>query len=134
MNDKNWQTASGATISRLEELVSIAPFTLPESYISFLSKFDGGQWCLNVEPYWLCLDSAKEVIKTEQDGIFHESFSDFFVIGSNGAGEAIAFKIKAKGEAQVIYFDMSNIDITESVQPLASSFDELIKLIENSNS
>lgn len=130
MKKQNWSGASGASTAALERLVSVAPFLLPERYLDFLSKFNGGQGSLNIQPCWLCLHPAEEVIEIQLDGTHHEFFPDYMIIGSNGGGEDIAFDLDDKGNAKVVYFDTTNIDIEESVQPLASSFGELITLLE----
>ena len=130
MERKNWHGASGASASVLEKLVSVSPFPLPESYLSFLSKCNGGQGPVSVQPCWLCLYPAEEVAKIELDGTYHEFFPGYLTIGSNGGGEAVALNLDESGNARVVHFDMTNIDVAESVRPLASSFDELITLIE----
>ena len=86
---------------------------------------------MKVQPSWLCLDAAEKVTKGAMNGIFQEFFSGYFVIGSNGAGEAIAFDCCTDGDMKIVYFDMTNIELDESVQPLASSFDELLELVED---
>ena len=127
---KNWHGASGASASVLEKLDSVSPFSLPESYLSFLSRFNGGQGPISVQPCWLCLYPAEEVAKIELDGTYHEFFPGCLTIGSNGGGEAIALNLDENGKARVVYFDTTNINVAESLRPLASSFDELITLIE----
>lgn len=129
--NKDWQRKAPASDEALTRLAWIAPFPLPESYLDFLAYSDGGEGPLGVEPRWLVLDPIETVVGTETSGTFHEFFPNHFVIGSNGAGEAIALTKGKGGKAKVVYFDMTNTDLGESVVELATSFEELTALIEN---
>ena len=51
------------------------------------------------------------------------------VIGSNGAGEAVAFDLGTPEPYTVVAFDMSNGEQGEGVQPMAESFDRMLELI-----
>ena len=130
LDGKNWKKRLGASQKVLIDLASIAPAPLSDSYPNFLANSNGGDGPLIVQPYWLMLYPAVEVMEIETDGTFHEFFPGYFVIGSNGAGEAIAFDLREGMAGAIIYFDMTNIDLAESVQPLAKSFSELLELIE----
>lgn len=123
-----WQSKEGAASEDLAKLVAASKIALPEDYLSFLRVSNGGQGPLPVEPFWLALDSVNTVTDTLAVGTFTEFFPSFIVIGSNGAGEGIAFNFRSGGEAEVDYFDMTNTDLAESVQPLAASFTELLAL------
>lgn len=131
LDDKNWQRKAPASDEAIKRLASIAPLPLPESYLGFLAYSDGGEGPLGAQPFWLALDPIETVVGTETSGTFHEIFPNHFVIGSNGAGEAIALTKGKNGKAKVVYFDMTNTDLGESVVELAASFEELIALIEN---
>jgi hypothetical protein len=111
LDDKNWQRKAPASDEALIRLASIAPFPLPESYLDFLAYGDGGEGPFGVQPCWLVLDPIDTVVGTETSGTFHEFFPNYFVIGSNGAGEAIALTIGKSGKAKVVYFDMTNTDM-----------------------
>lgn len=123
-----WQSAEGADSEDLAKMVAASRMTLPDDYLSFLRVSNGGQGPLPVEPFWLALDSVDTVTNTLADGTFTEFFPSFIVIGSNGAGEGIAFDFRSGRDAGVVYFDMTNIDLAESAQPLAASFTGLLAL------
>src|SRR5690606_5415525 len=122
---KNWQKKPGASGIALNRLASTSPFPLPESYLEFLAHSNGGEGPLSIQPGWLILDPAETVVETEICGTFHDFFPRQFVIGSNGAGEAIAMTKKGDGDVKIVYFDMSNSDTEESIIALASSFEDL---------
>ena len=51
------------------------------------------------------------------------------MIGSNGGGEFVAFDARTPGPLAVVAIDMTNIDLDESVLPIASDFNAFIDLI-----
>ena len=126
----DWQTRAGATTEELADLVAVAGGVLPEDHLSFLRVSNGGEGPLSVQPFWLVLDPAAEVARTLRESTFGAFFPDLLVIGSNGAGEAIAFDLPPGATASVVFFDMTDIDLSESVQPLAASFTDLLSLVE----
>ena len=129
LEDREWHGAKGASSAALALLKSVAPVDLPESYYSLLSFSNGGEGPLPVQPLWLCLYPAEEVVQIERDGTFREFFAKLFVIGGNGGGEAVAFDLRESEPYPIIVFDMANINLPESVRPIASSFDAALKLI-----
>ncbi|TWT72753.1 SMI1 / KNR4 family protein [Posidoniimonas polymericola] len=124
-----WFRLPGATSESIAELRSEFGDSLPESYCEFLSWSDGGEGSLSVQPYNLCLDSAPDTVRHWRDATYQEFFPGFIVIGSNGAGEYIAFDTRSTAPWPVVALDMTNSNLTESVLPIASTFDELVDLI-----
>jgi hypothetical protein len=129
MGEREWHRFDEAAPTALEQLKSVAPIELPESYLSFLSQSNGGEGPLPVQPYWLQLYSAEEVIEIEKSETFHAFFPGFFVIGGNGSGEAIALDFRAAEPYPLVAFDMTNSSLAESVRLVAKSFDEAMDLI-----
>lgn len=129
LEDREWRGAEGASSEVLALLKSITPVDLPESYYSLLSLSNGGEGPLPVQPLWLCLYAAEEVIRIERTGTFKEFFANLFVIGSNGGGEAIAFDVREVEPYPIVAFDMTKIMLPETIQPIALSFDTLLILI-----
>ena len=127
--DREWHAAPGASPTALARLQSASPVRLPPSYLDLLAFSDGGEGPLPVQPLNLCLYSAAEVIEIEREGSFHEFFPGLLVIGGNGGGEAIALDIRGAEPWPVVYFDMTNIDLEESVELLAPDFDALLDII-----
>ena len=126
---REWYGAKGASDEAIERLTAVAPVPLPESYLSLLKFSNGGEGPLPVEPCCLRLDSAEVVVQTELDGTFHEFFPGLFVIGGNGGGEVVAFDFRSGPPYRLVFFDMTNIDLPESVLPLADTFDEALHFI-----
>ncbi len=129
LEGKDWQAKAGATAVELADLIAASGNTLPDDYLSFLSFSNGGEGPLSVVPPWLVLDDAAFVAETMRNGTFAEFFPGLIVVGSNGAGEAIAFDVRQGSRGGIVYFDMTNSDLAESVQPLAATFTELMSLV-----
>ncbi|HEX4737753.1 MAG TPA: SMI1/KNR4 family protein [Allosphingosinicella sp.] len=129
---REWHRVECASAAAIAQLKAIAPASLPESYFALLSFSNGGEGPLPVQPLWLCLYPAEEVIEIEQAGTFREFFPGLFVIGGNGGGEAVAFDLRESEPYPIVAFDETNIDLPESVRQIAESFDGALKLIGRS--
>lgn len=58
-----------------------------------------------------------------------EYFPGFVIIGSNGGGEFIALDARAPNVLPVVALDMTNTTLSETVMPIASTFDEFVEYI-----
>ena len=130
MDDRReWHGNPGASEEAIALLVAAAPVRLPKGYLALLSESDGGEGPLPVQPFKIVLNSASEVVKDYQDGTFEEFFPGLFVVGSNGAGQGIAFDTNHGDPGPIVYFDMTNIDLSESIVLLVKDFDLLMGMI-----
>jgi SMI1 / KNR4 family (SUKH-1) len=127
--DRDWHAVAGASESAIEQLRKAVACQLPVSYLELLRTTNGGEGPLARQPYYLQLDSAEDVAEAAASKQHEEFFPGFVVIGSNGGGEFIAFDARTPGPLAVVAIDMSNIDLGESVEPIASDFDAFIDLI-----
>lgn len=126
---KGWMRNAGASEADLNALKNAVSFELPDSYLALLRWSDGGEGPLPVQPLWLVLYPAAEVVQIESEGAFKEFFGGLFVVGGNGGGEAIALDCRGESPFPVVCFDMTNIDLNESIWPIAASFDDALALI-----
>jgi hypothetical protein len=131
LQDKDWEAASGATQDALDALIAASDTDLPSDYIAFLADSNGGNGPLSVHPLWLMLYPAEMITDLLNDVPRRAMFPGLFIIGSNGAGESIAFDFRSGATVGVIHFDMINSDLQESVVPLAASFTQLLALLES---
>lgn len=129
LQNREWHKVDGASADVIAALKSLVPVDLPESYYSLLTFSNGGEGPLAVPPLWFQLYPAEEAAQIERDRTFREFFEGLFVIGGNGGGEAVAFDLRANAPYPVVAFDMTNIDLQESVRPISPSFDALLDLI-----
>ncbi len=129
MLEGRWFNVDGASPEALAGLRVVSPVSLPESYFALLAYSNGGEGPLCVQPLWLSLFPAEEVVRLHLAGTFRETHPQLLVIGSNGAGEAVAFDLGTPEPYAVVAFDMSNGDQSDNVQPMAESFDKMLELI-----
>ena len=129
LEGREWLKVEGASSEAIALLKSIAPVDLPENYYSLLSFSNGGEGPLAVQPLWFCLYAAEDAAQIERDGTFQEFFEGLFVIGGNGGGEVVAFDLRESEPYPLVTFDMTNVNLPESVQPIAPSFDAALELI-----
>ncbi len=127
--NREWQRRSGASATAIATLREAAPIALPDSYYELLAYSDGGEGPLSKQPFYFQLDAADVALAAFARGLDDEFFPGFLMIGSNGGGEYIAFDVRASAPWPVVALDMTNIDLSESVMPIADSFDAFIALI-----
>jgi hypothetical protein len=96
---------------------------------SLLRTTNGGEGPLARQPYHLQLDSAETVAEAAVRKRYEEFFPGFVMIGSNGGGEFIALDARKPEPFPIVAIDMTNIDLEESVLPIAPDFDAFIDLI-----
>ena len=125
---REWTGGTGASAEALAALRFAAPPKLPTAYFDLLAFSNGGEAPLAVQPYWFVLYPAAEAQGIWESSEYAEHFPGLFVFGSNGGGEAIAFDL-ATTASRVVFFDMTNIDMEESVVELAPSMADFIALI-----
>ncbi|ODU19816.1 MAG: hypothetical protein ABS87_13000 [Sphingomonas sp. SCN 67-18] len=129
LDGRDWSKVEGASPESLNLLASVAPTGFPVRLIELLRVTDGGEGPLPVQPLWFCLYPAAEIAQIERDGTFKEFFPSLFVVGGNGGGEAVAIDLREPTTAPVVSFDMTNIDLKESVRHIANDFEAFVDLI-----
>jgi hypothetical protein len=129
LEGRQWWGREGASQGQLAAVRAIVPADLPEAYFQLLAWSHGGEGPLPDEPLWFVLDTVEDVIGAIRARSFEEFFPGFLVFASNGGGEAIAFDLRAGAPYPIVYFEMANSNLEESIRPLAGSFGELMALI-----
>jgi hypothetical protein len=127
--EAQWFRRDPASEQVLEKLKLAVGAPLPQEYLDLLSYSNGGEGPLPVQPYNLCLDSAEVTAGSWQSGSYKEFFPGFLVFGGNGGGEYIAFDLRQGSPWPVVALDMTNIDLAESVMPIADDFASFVALI-----
>ena len=129
LEGRKWRKNAGASASALMDLQAIAPLAIPPQLLNLLRHSNGGEGPIPVQPWWFQLYPAEEISRIEEGGAFKEFFGEFFVFGDNGGGEAMALDLRQTATLSVICFDMTNIDLAESVLPIATNFDEFVEMV-----
>lgn len=130
LQNREWHKVDGASADAIAALKSLAPVDLPESYYALLTFSNGGEGPLAVQPLWFQLYPAEETAQIERDGTFRKFFRGLFVIGGS---EAVAFDLRDNAPYPLVAFDMTNVDLEESLRPIAPSFDVALDLIGRDN-
>jgi hypothetical protein len=124
-----WHKVVGASSTALHTIRQVAGVALPDAYIDLLRFSNGGEGPLPIAPYNFCLDSAEDATKLKVDRTYDEYFPGFFVFGCSGGGEYIAFDLRGTSPWPVVAIDMTNIDLSESVQVLAQDFSIFMEFV-----
>jgi hypothetical protein len=128
-SERVWNREPGASIAQLNALRRASPVELPETYFQLLAFSNGGEGPLAVQPLYFMLYD----VQYAEDGINQHKYDEFFpgfvIFGSNGGGEYIAFDTRGSTPWPIVFIDMCNIDLEESVSQLAADFDVFLGLI-----
>lgn len=123
--------ASKNSILILRDAVSSLK-VVPEQYFQLLQKFDGGEGSLGLQPVWLVLWSACDVVAELSNKHTQAEFPDYLFFASDGGVESIAFRQSGSGETEVVALDLvagesSARVIAESFEGFASSIGKELK-------
>ena len=99
--DNRWTSAPPATTQALTALAEGSGLTLPADYLAFLERSNGGDGFLDVQPCYLRLWPAEEVLANNQDYAVGEHLPGFFAFGDAGGEEFFAFDLRSPGTCQV---------------------------------
>jgi hypothetical protein len=95
---------------------------LPKSYHSFLSKSNGAEGDLGIEPGWVVVWSAEDALISSDEYQLSEYLPGYFAFGGNGGGELFVFPIgETSGECPVFMVPAVGMAIKE-LQQIAQSF------------
>ena len=122
-----WQaqpTASDAAIDKLRQAV---PVPLPEEYFSLLRISNGGEGPIDLPPLYFQLYDAEYVGVLNRDSVQREAYPGFFVFGSDGGLESIAFDLREQTPWPIVMFDP--VAGTESAEIIATNMADFIRAI-----
>ena len=129
LEGREWRTKTGASTEDIEALTDIVPIRLPQELLDFLRFSNGGEGPLAVQPLWFVLYPAEEIVEIERSGTFKEFFEGLFVFGGSGGGDAVAIDLRQHPQSKIVSFDMTNIDLDESVLEVAPDFPSFLALV-----
>jgi hypothetical protein len=122
LRQAHWNRSTGAIDADINQLRNIGKGQLPEDYLQFLRVTDGADGDLSNDPYYAIIYPCSEVIQIEKEGTFKEYFSELFVFGGTGGGVALAIDQRPNKNQKIVSFDMTNIELDESVLIVADNF------------
>jgi len=119
--DQTFQPNAPATKEALQLLITALPKPLPDSYMAFLARSNGGEGFIGERYVWLW--KAEELVTHNRGYKVAEFFPNFFFIGTDGGGEAYAFDIS--GDDATV-FEVPFIGMPSDASAIADSFDALL--------
>jgi hypothetical protein len=122
-----WDAAPGAPERAILDLIAGAGIPLPSDYVTFLAESNGGEGELRVQPYWLILWPAEEVLGNNDGYQVKQWVPGLFAIGSSGGGEMFAFDCRGGEPYPIVYVPFIPMDLKE-VRRIAGSVSELVSL------
>ena len=122
LEGRDWFRMDGATPEELAELQAVAPGKLPARYFELLAFSNGGEGPLAMQPYNLCLDSARTVAESIRSANHGQpNLQGFLIFGGNGGGEYLAFDSRQDAPWPIVSIDM--IVGGDSAEVIATDFD-----------
>jgi SMI1 / KNR4 family (SUKH-1) len=103
------------------KLVEKAWTTLPTEYIEFLRRNNGSEGEIAIEPGWIQIWAAEEVVHSNEEYRTQEHVPGFFAFGSSGGGEMFAFDGRTAGRSPVVMIPFIPMEIDLAL-PVAGSF------------
>ena len=124
------RAADGASEEQLARLQAVCPIPLPAAYRALLKESNGAEAGLSVDPLWLVVHDSDAVVEVATTGSFRSHFPGYFLFGGSGGGDAFAFATGGDAPGAVVAIDLTDAELTQSVRPVADSFDALLALID----
>jgi len=128
-SERIWNRKPGASLDEIDALRRASPVELPESYFHLLAFSNGGEGPLSLQPFYFQLYDVEYTMDGITQHRYEEFFPGFVIFGSNGGGAYIAFDVRDRAPWPIVHIDMCDIDLEESVLPLAKDFDSFLMLI-----
>lgn len=105
---------------------------LPSAYLAMLEESNGGEGDLGVDPGWITLWPAEDVLSNNASYCVAEALPGFLGFASNGGGELLAFDLRGGEPYPIVMIPFIPMEAAEAVQ-IASSFEELRQLLGKEN-
>lgn len=110
----------------LASLVAGVPAPLPDDYMAFLGRANGGEGFIGDR--YVQLWKAEELVEMNRAYNTAEFFPNLFFIGSDGGGEAYAFDL-SRTDARV--FEVPFVGLPTDASAIANSFDSFLATRES---
>jgi hypothetical protein len=125
--DREWSSRHPARKEEIEQLSQVAPGPLPNEYVALLRYSNGGEGPLALPPFYFMLyevDLAREINENADQ---RELYPGYFVIGSNGGLEIVAFDTRGTLPWPIVAYDP--VAGTRSAVTIAKHMEEFIRAI-----
>lgn len=119
--EKGWVSNEPCSSEALSHLIENSCVSLPDQYIDFLSRSNGGFSGLNIQPLAMHLWPCEQVVQQNKDYEVSSYLPDFFAFADNGGNECLVFHVS--GEVHSVCLDSLDPD---AVLIVADSFLDLL--------
>ena len=128
LKDANWDKEEPAKPESIQKLIGSAGKELPKEYIALLRYSDGGEGRLGIQPGWLKLWSAADVLECNKGYKIEEYLPGFFGFGSSAGGELLAFDTQGGKPWKIVMIPFIFTSAKEAVV-IAKDLEEFILAI-----
>lgn len=109
-----------------EELLEAAPCGLPEDYLSFMAKRNGGDGFVGTS--YLVLWPLEELVPFNREYEVGTYVPGLFLIGSNGSGEGFGYDLRPSYARSLVMVPFIGMDWKEAL-PVGSSMAEFLSVL-----
>ncbi|GAA5145201.1 hypothetical protein GCM10023213_36460 [Prosthecobacter algae] len=124
--DLQWDAEAPATAANLRALAAATPFPLPEAYLDWLRRGNGGDGPISLDPGWLVCWCAEDVPVANAEYGVPFLAPGFWAFGSNGREELLAFDFRSS-PAAIVMLPLEGLAAEEAIR-LAPSFEDFLEL------
>lgn len=124
---RDWTARLPASDKDIDKLQQIAPNGIPEEYIALLRYSNGGAGPLALPPHFFQLYELDYACDLNQHPDQLELYPGFFVFGSNGGLESIAFDTRGNEPWPIVMFDP--VAGTKSAMTTSRKMEDFIRAI-----
>lgn len=124
---REWSSRPPGSEEAIEQLQHAAPGVLPLGYVELLRYSNGGAGPFALPLLYFMLYEAEYAKEVNQSAEHRQFYPEYFVIGSNGGLETIAFDTRATVPWPIVMYDA--IAGTESGVLIAKNMEEFIGAI-----
>jgi hypothetical protein len=102
---RSWATGPPGDEAAIRSLQRSTPVELPSEYLDLLRHSDGGEGSLALPPLYFMLYSAEFAAELNASDQHLDLFPGYFVFGSNGGPESIAFDVRDGRPWPIVMYD-----------------------------
>ena len=121
-----WSAYPPAPPGAIDNVVNQSGLSLPAEYMELLREFNGGDGFLDVQPCYLRVWTAEEVVGKNLDYQMPEYVPGFFGFGDTGGDSFLAFDTRGPQPWRVVSIPFVPME-EASASLVASSFAELLE-------
>lgn len=124
-SEDKWTPEPPAPSGAVEAMAKESDLSLPADYLKFLTLCNGGDGFLSVQPNYLRLWAAEEVVGNNRDYQMPDYVPGFFGFGDAGGGDFFAFDTRGSQPWPIVSIPFVPMNPEDAIA-VADSFAELL--------